>query len=79
MSEPNTAPPEKVALMAPIVAEVVSVLKYSRKLGDLMTRVITPLSYPNRKLPVAANTARTTLKKRPILIETCQEYKKKRR
>jgi hypothetical protein len=46
MNEPNTAPPENVALIAPMVAEAAVVLKVLRKLGDWMTIVITPLSYP---------------------------------
>lgn len=73
MSDPNTAPPENVALMAPIVAEVFVVLKKCRKCGDWMTMVITPLSYPNKKLPVAAKTARKTLKRRPIVAATRQQ------
>lgn len=68
ISDPNTAPPEKVALIAPIVAEVFVVLKKSKKLGDWITMVMTPESYPKRKLPVAAKMARQTLKMRPILI-----------
>jgi hypothetical protein len=41
-NDPKKAPPEKVALIAPIVAEVFVVLKVLKKLGDWMTRVITP-------------------------------------
>jgi hypothetical protein len=44
MSDPKTAPPENVALIAPIIGEVLSVRKKVRKLGDWMTMVITPES-----------------------------------
>jgi hypothetical protein len=60
------APPENVELIAPIVADAASVLKKVKKFGDCMTSDMTPESYPNRKLPVAAKTARHILKKRPI-------------
>lgn len=73
MNEPKKAPPENVALMAPIVADSGVVLKKLRKCGDWMTRVITPLSYPKRKLPVAANTARQTLKRSPIVVAVCRD------
>jgi hypothetical protein len=33
-NDPKKAPPEKVALIAPIVAEVFVVLKVLKKLGD---------------------------------------------
>ncbi len=45
---PNTAPPLKVAFMAPMMGDVAVVLKKLRKLGEAMTSVITPESYPNR-------------------------------
>jgi len=44
MSDPKTAPPLKVELIAPIIAEVLVVLKYFRKFFDAMTSVITPES-----------------------------------
>ena len=66
ISEPKNAPPENVALMAPIIGDVFFVPKKTRKLGDRMTIVITPESYPKRKLPVPAKMARAKLKKRPI-------------
>jgi hypothetical protein len=37
INEPNTAPPEKVELIAPMMALVLSVLKKSKKLGESMT------------------------------------------
>jgi len=42
--EPKKAPPEKVALIAPIIGDVFFVSKKSRKFGDWMTIVITPES-----------------------------------
>lgn len=59
--------PENVALMAPMIFDSAFVSKKCKKWGDWMTMVITPESYPNRKLPLAANTARRTLNRRPIL------------
>lgn len=53
----NSPPPEKVLLIAPIVAEVGVVLKYCKKFGEAITSVITPLSYPNIKEPAAASVA----------------------
>lgn len=50
INEPNTAPPENVALIAPMIGDVLLVSKNERKLGDPMTIVITPESYPKRKL-----------------------------
>jgi hypothetical protein len=38
-----------------------------------MTIVITPESYPNRKLPLAANTAKRTLNRRPIFADDPHE------
>jgi hypothetical protein len=67
INEPKKAPPEKVAFTAPIIGDASSVRKKSRKFGDWMTMVITPESYPKRKLPVPANMARAKLKKRPIV------------
>lgn len=37
IKEPNTAPPEKVELIAPIIALVLSVLKKFKKLGESIT------------------------------------------
>jgi hypothetical protein len=37
INEPNTAPPEKVELIAPMMALVLSVLKKFKKLGESMT------------------------------------------
>jgi hypothetical protein len=37
IKEPKTAPPEKVELIAPMIALVLSVLKKSKKLGESMT------------------------------------------
>jgi hypothetical protein len=48
INEPNTAPPEKTELMAPMMLDAGSVLKYFRKFGELITSVITPASYPNK-------------------------------
>ena len=62
------APPENVELIAPMIDDSVVVLKYARKLGDAMTMDMTPESYPKRKLPVAAKTARATLNHTPILM-----------
>jgi hypothetical protein len=42
--DPNTAPPEKVLLMAPMMELPVLVSKYSRKFSLAITSVITPLS-----------------------------------
>jgi hypothetical protein len=36
--EPNTAPPENVELIAPMIALFLSVWKKCRKLGESMTR-----------------------------------------
>ena len=44
INEPKKAPPENVALIAPIIGDVLSVWKNARKLGDWMTIVITPES-----------------------------------
>lgn len=44
INEPKKAPPEKVALIAPMIGDVFLVSKKSRKLGDWMTIVITPES-----------------------------------
>jgi hypothetical protein len=66
MNDPNTAPPENVALIAPMMLDLGSVLKKLRKWGDWMTTVMTPLSYPNKKLPLAAKIARPMLNQRPI-------------
>lgn len=44
INDPNTAPPENVALIAPMIGDVVSVSKKARKLGDRMTMVMTPES-----------------------------------
>ena len=70
---PNTAPPLNVELMAPMIEDVDTVLKKSRKLGDRMTSVITPASYPKRNDPVAAKTARAMLKSSPIMHGVCQD------
>jgi hypothetical protein len=67
MNDPNTAPPENVALIAPMMLDLGSVLKNLRKWGDWMTTVMTPLSYPNKKLPLAAKIARPMLNQRPIV------------
>lgn len=53
--------------MAPMIGDVLSVSKKVRKLGDWMTMVMTPESYPKRKLPVPAKMARARLKKRPMV------------
>lgn len=55
--------------MAPIIADVWVVWKYDRKFGDSITSVITPLSYPNRNDPVAANMATKIVKGRPMIEE----------
>ena len=47
--EPKTAPPLKLELIAPIVADVFVVLKYFRKLFEPMESFITPAPYPKRK------------------------------
>jgi hypothetical protein len=56
--------------MAPIIAEVLLVLKKARKLGLAITSVITPASYPKRNDPVAAKAARLMVKSRPILLHS---------
>lgn len=69
INEPKKAPPEKVALTAPIIGDDFFVLKKSRKFWDWMTIVITPESYPKRKLPVPAKMARAKLKKSPMVAD----------
>lgn len=44
MREPNTAPPENVALIAPMMFDSGLVSKKCRKCGDWMTMVMTPES-----------------------------------
>lgn len=66
---PKTAPPLNVELMAPMMAVSLLVLKNDRKLGDCITSVITPESYPNKKDPVAAKTARAMLKTTPMFAD----------
>src|ERR1700719_2630083 len=70
---PNTAPPLNVELMAPMIGDVGIVLKKPRKLGDRMTSVITPASYPKRNDPVAAKIARAMLKSSPMMRGVCQD------
>lgn len=70
---PNTAPPLNVELIAPMIGDVGTVLKKSRKLGDRITSVITPASYPKRNDPVAAKIARAVLKSSPIMHGVCQD------
>lgn len=67
INEPKKAPPENVALTAPIMGDDLVVWKKSRKFLDWMTMVMTPESYPKRKLPVPAKMARAKLKKSPIV------------
>ena len=62
-------------MIAPMMFDSAFVLKNFRKLGDWMTIVITPESYPKRKLPLAANTARQTLKRRPISADDLQKQR----
>jgi hypothetical protein len=50
-----------------MIGDVGTVLKKSRKLGDRMTSVITPASYPKRNDPVAAKIARAMLKSSPMM------------
>jgi hypothetical protein len=44
MRDPNTAPPENVELIAPMVADASVVLKNVKKFGDWITRAMTPES-----------------------------------
>lgn len=53
--------------MAPIMGDVWTVSKKARKFFDSITSVMTPLSYPKRNDPVAANAARPIVKPRPML------------
>ena len=72
INEPKKAPPENVALTAPMMGDDFVVLKKSRKFFDCMTIVITPESYPKRKLPVPAKMARAKLKKSPIVADAAE-------
>lgn len=47
---PNTAPPAKVDTIAPRIGESPVVSKYFKKWCEAITSVMTPESYPNRKL-----------------------------